>query len=136
MDDNNVIGGRLVSSGAEIHDFSIGDLTKYPQRLGLWVKRKSKDATPEEHPSYLVEMKIDVVREKPDDVNDISDSDILASIACSYLLLVKEEVTSDIEVVRYLWPVLRSSVICQSGLVGITAPRIPVVAPSNLSNNK
>ena len=39
----------------------------------------------------------------------LSDSDILASIACSYLLLVKEEVTSDIEVVRYLWPVLRSS---------------------------
>lgn len=120
---------RLIGVSSEVRDFQIADYAQCDVRVEILLKYKPDDKREqEEPPSYIVEMRVYASNPPAQDSKDDSDS-IVAAVTCSYLAYAHEGVLPS-EVVQFLWPMLRTTLIGQASQIGLLlGERLPVTPP-------
>lgn len=75
-----------------------------------------------------MEMRVYAANSPAQESKDDSDS-IVVMVACSYLAYAQEDVLPS-EVVRFLWPILRTTLIGQASQIGLLlGERLPITPP-------
>ncbi len=120
---------RLIGVSAEVRDFHVADYAQCDVRVEILLKYKPDDKRePEEPLSYIVEMRVYASNSPAQESKDDTEL-IVATVTCSYLAYAQDGVLPS-EVVQFLWPMLRTTLIGQASQIGLLlGERLPVTPP-------